>query len=272
MSIQSFSKSFVENILPVNCGIPESALSGISSKYVVTIRAKFGKQMIASKSEWAGGEAGKTEFTVFGFLQEKVVLTAGSDWKGITQLIPDEWQKGLNAINTGAQVAGRSFISTISTRRVWSGSHPIGIRMKLKFEAYKDVKREVIMPCMALQGLTLPRGGGGGAVSNTVFFIPPGPNPFNWSTEGQEDMERAENIELSIGGFLTFPSVIIKDVNVTFENRMSISGPIGAEVDLTIETYQMPTRENLMKFVGSDLASISMGQTLGQGINNSKPG
>ena len=270
MSIQSFSKSFVENILPVNCGIPESALNGISSKYIVTIRAKFGKQMIASKSELAGGKPGKTEFTVFGFLQEKVVLTAGSDWKGITQSIPDDFQKMLNGINTGAQVLGRSFISTISTRRVWAGSQPIGIRMKLKFEAYKDVKREVILPCMALQGLTLPRGGG--AVSNTIGFIPPGPNPFDWSTEGQENMERAENIELNIGGFLTFPSVIIKDVNVTFENRMSISGPIGAEVDLTIETYQMPTRENLMKFIGKDLASISMGQTLGQGINNSKPG
>ena len=78
-------------------------------------------------------------------------------------------------------------------------------------------------------------------------MIPPGPSPFDLSLKGESQNERTENIELNIGGFLDFWSVIVKDVTISFENRMSDSGPIGAEVDLTIETYQMLTREDLMK-------------------------
>ena len=263
MSIMSFSKSFVENILPVNCGIPDSVLKGISMNYVVIITASLGTSLIEQFNRSVGGiktgPGGGREFAIFGYIQDKITLNASSTWEGITQGLPGDIDADLKAgIKLGAGLLGRTEISTLSTRRKWAGSSPISLSLKLKFEAFKDAYKEVMLPCIALQSLMLPRGG----LFNTVGLIPPGPSPFDFSLKGEQESERGENIRIAFGTYLTFKSVIIKDVKVTMDNRMSATGPIGADVDMTIETYQMLTREDLFKILG-DTVEVPKDQMLG---------
>ena len=215
--------SAVQSLLPVVCGIPESALNGVSPKYVVRLVATLGTALInlsgtGQAQSWFDPHTGANEFTIYGFLQDKITLEASSEWGGITQGMPGSDDLFKLADTVTQAVAGRTLRSTLSTRRIWNGSAPISITMKLKFEAFSDPFREVIQPCMGLQGLTLPRDG----LGNAVGLIPPGPNPFDISLNGEPENERGENISLNIGGFLHFDSVIVKSVRVTFENRMSV--------------------------------------------------
>jgi len=89
----------------------------------------------------------------------------------------------------------------------------------------------------------LPRGG----LGNTIALIPPGPNPYMYKQTGTGLGSRGENVVIDIGGFIRFRSVIVRSVKVTYENRMSAAGPIGADVELSIETWRMLTREELDK-------------------------
>jgi len=255
----------VKALLPVVCGTPDSALHNVDPRYIVCITATLGKSLI---KQFTGGATDSKSFTVYGFLQDKVVLSASSDWEGLTASIPGNIDKWVKLGDTMAQgLTGRTTKTTLSTRRKWAGSAPISLTLRLKFEAFSSPYREVILPCMGLQGLTLPRGG----IANTFGLIPPGPNPFDVSLKGDIERERGENISLDIGGgFLKFNSVIIKNVQVTFENRMSKDGPIGAEVLLTIETYQMLTREDLLGTIGKSIIDVTSGESAGQGGNYQK--
>jgi len=250
----------IKSMLPVVCGTPDSALNGVDPKYVVSITATLGASLMKQAT---GGVTGNKSFTVNGFLQDKIVLNASSNWEGLTASIPGAAQSVIKTADTALQaLTGRTAVTTVSTRRKWAGSAPISLTLKLKFEAFSNPYNEVILPCMGLQGLTLPRGGW----ANTVGLIPPGPNPFDLSLKGDIKKERGENITIDIGGgFLKFGSVIIKSVQVTFENRMSKDGPIGAEVVLGIETYQMLTREDLLGTIGKSIIDVTEGQSVGQG-------
>jgi len=264
MAITTISKTFsnvaspiinaVQSVLPIVCGVPESALSGISDRYILELTADLGGNVL-------GFGTGKHEFTVHAYLQDKIVLTSQSNWEGIVQSMPGvgELIKGVDTVSQAA--LGRTAISTVSTQRKWTGSEPIGLIFKLKFEAVNDVYREVLLPCMGLQSLTLPRGG----VMNTVGLIPPGPSPFTLTQSGKTEFEtRGENITINIGNFISFRSVIVRNVRVTYENRMSDVGPIGAEVELTVETWRMLTREELQAAYKEQMSTTTTG-TLGQG-------
>jgi uncharacterized membrane protein YgcG len=262
----TFSKNYADTVaaMPPTSGVPDSALNGVSPQYIVAITANLGTPVINQATGALGWNPNtiSNEFTVYAFLQEKITLRAASTWEGVTEDIPGATSL-LKAADTVSQaLAGRSTISTWSTRRKWAGSEPIGIHMKLKFESFSDPYREVILPCVCLQGLTLPRGG----ILNAMFMIPPGPNPFDFSNKGGTPTERNEDIALSIGSFLNFDSVIIKNVSVTYENRMSSNGPIGAEVEIDIETYQMLTREDLFKSINSGTTSMSNLGNIGIGV------
>src|SRR5665213_696006 len=253
-SFYSVNYANTATAMPPTSGVPDSALNGVSPQYIVAITARLGTPVINKILGFVGLAKGATqEFTVYAFLQEKITLHAASNWEGVTDSIPGA-ADFVKATDTAAQaLAGRSTISTWSTRRKWAGSEPISISMKLKFEAFSDPYREVILPCVCLQGLTLPRGG----IGNGIMMIPPGPNPFDLSNKGNPNTERNENIQLSIGSFLSFKSVIVRSVDVTFENRMGVKGPIGAEVTVNIETYQMPTREDLFAAINSGTTSLN---------------
>ena len=239
-SFVSFSKDFVQqginsitSMLPIVCGVPDSVLTSTNEKYSVSLELK------------------DQNFRINAWLQDKFDFNISSEWSPVPM-------SGVNGfIDSASQMlTGVSLMSTAMSRRKWSGSSPIEMRLKLKFEAINDVQLEVIQPCLGLQQLALPSGGknvGG----NQIFLNPPGPNPFyidaldNDKRQGGHKSRRflfgrGEEIILNIGqGFLTFDSVIVKSVDVMFENRMSQNGPIGAEVKLCLQTYEMLTREKL---------------------------
>jgi len=255
-----FIQKAINTLLPVVCGVPDTLLNSVHPRYVVTITGDLKSGTAAEKNaarSWLG-------YTVNGYLQDKITINALSTWKGATQDIPgwSEIERTLTGVGNvvGQALLNRTTISTWMTRRIWAGSTPISINMKLKFEAFDDPEREVVLPCAVLQGLLFPRGG-----INGTGLITPGPNPFDVNPKGEPKSERNETISLNIGnGFLKLDTVIVKDVRVTFENRMGDSGPIGAEVELAIESYQMPTREELLAMY-TLAKSSARGSTVGQG-------
>jgi len=253
MPILTYTKKFgnaISSVLPIVCGVPESVFSGVSDRYRVEISAEGQSQVTALGN-------GQSKFRINAYLQDKLSFTAGTQWEGITQDIPG-FGMALKKLDSAAQgLLGRTAQTTISTQRKWSGSSPIGINLKLKFEAVSKVDQEVITPCQILQSLTLPRGG----VGNIAGLIPPGPNPYTFKQEGA--FIRGENVTINIGNFIRFNSVIITSVKVTYENRMSVDGPIGAEVDLGIETWRMLTREELQKAYNSGISITTSGDLQG---------
>jgi len=264
MPINTISKTFsnvtssiinaVQSVLPVVCGVPESVLSGVSDRYIMELTADLGGNIL-------GFGTGKHEFTVHAYLQDKITLTARSEWAGITQSIPGADQ-AIKELDTVTQALfNRTAITTLSTQRKWGGSSPISLTLKLKFEAVNDVYQEVLLPCMGLQSLTLPRGG----VANKIGLIPPGPNPYTLTQSGNTEFEtRGEVITINIGNFISFRSVIVRSVRVTYENRMSEVGPIGATVDLEIETWRMLTREELQGAYKEKMSMSTTGNNIGQ--------
>lgn len=271
MSINTISKTFsnvatpimntIKSVLPIVCGVPESVLGSVSNRYILSLYADLGGNFV-------GYGAGKHEFTVHAYLQDKIVLHSASKWEGIMQSLPGEIVGMINKADTALQAAaGVTAIATVSKQRKWAGSEPIQMTFKLKFEAVNDVYKEVLEPCMGLQGLTLPRGGFAG-----FGMIPPGPSPFtlrlNDGTDRDKILARGENITINIGDFIGFQSVIVDDVTVTYENRMSDAGPIGAFVDLKVSTWSMLTRAELQGAYKEKL-SISSTESLG---NVGRPG
>jgi hypothetical protein len=105
------------------------------------------------------------------------------------------------------------------------------------------------------------------------FLAPPGPSPFslegtaiyNWLEKHQgnkyfraikhvaEHLGEGDIISVRVGDFITFPSVIVKDVNPVFNTRMDTTGkPISAVVTIVIQTYEILTRQAIQKAVFSN--------------------
>ena len=254
MPITNITKNFgnaIKAILPIVCGVPESVFSNISDRYRIEIVSQN-----QGEGNVAGFGSGTEQFRINAYLQDKISFTGGTTWSNIAQDIP-AYQRVIEKVDAAAQgIFGRTAKSAVSTQRKWSGTSPIGINLKLKFEAVTNVDKEVLIPCKLLQALTLPRGGIQG-----FGLIPPGPNPYTLKQD--EDYARGENITINIGNFIRFSSVIVNSVKVTYENRMSADGPLGAEVDLSIETWRMLTREELEKAYNSGLTMNVTGNLQG---------
>jgi len=235
MAIQILSKVFggvggilnmAKKVLPISVGIPQSQINAKNSKYMVMVTSSNQPPITA-------------------FLQDKFSFNVSSDWtdsaamSGLFATASDIFQAGF----------GKTLMNTMASRRKWRGSSPVSITMKLKFEAFGDVKREVIEPCQLLQGLALPSGGVS-AGEEQFFLNPPGPNPFYLeglaNAFGQyAPFGKGDEIGITIGDFIYFNSVIISSVEVVFESRMSKDGPIGAEATIQFQTYEMLTKEKL---------------------------
>lgn len=237
MSLQSISQSFssagssvinaVKNLLPLHLGIPEGIKQGISSQYIVTIL-----------NESDAGGMKREPVQIDAMLQEKFVMETHSHWKSIGQM----FGFGQNADTLGLVfqgLSGQAFNFSMSTRRIWQGTDPLSLRLKLRLEAFQDQVMEVTAPCARLQAMALPSESKAGG----IFLTPPGPNPFYLRSVGIGPGE--DKISIIIGSWLIFSPVIIKRVQVTYESRMGYNGPIGADVDIEFETYQMLTKNDL---------------------------
>ena len=213
--------------------------------------------------------------TIVAPFQEDISLGVESHWEPV---VPAAL---LRTINTVAQTAtGRSAITSATTRRMWQGTSPISVSLRLKFEAVNDPFVEVVEACRLLQAIAVPsnpssasstknaasnavkRGikGIGKTLSDLPALLPPGPSPFTWdkllagetnfTDKTRSDIEKSAKggdfIMIELGTFLTFWKVIVRESNVSYKSRFSPEGyPIAAEAEIVFETYEMPTKEAL---------------------------
>jgi len=248
MSFFEFTKNFLGSGFgnatvqsqPVVCGVPLSSFSSVAKgRYSVVLRAT------------PRGEVQPT-VTIGAWLQHKIVFETKSNWEPVVDM------SNTGAVGDLFQLAGTSLSSTMTSRRKWKGTDPITMTLSLRFEVFEDAKKEVIEPCLRLQQLALPSRGLVNVSGESFLLQPPGPNPFYIEAAsgikvlGHQPFGKCELIEIDIGGgFLNFggssggSGVIINSVKITYDNRMSKDGPIGAQAELSIQTYEMLTRERL---------------------------
>ena len=220
--------------------------------------------------------------TVIAPIQEDVVLGVESQWDPV---VPTSILRSANVlIQAAGKVLGepelRSAITSATTRRIWSGTSPISVSLRLKFEAVEDAYNEVVEPCRLLQTMAIPSDPnfGGGTefdmkeadyhsvtgikkiISNFPALQPPGPSPFelqgimsggiNYLNKSHSDilggLAGGDFIIIELGTFLTFWNVVIREDSVTYKTKFDRFGyPISAEAVIRFETYEMPTKESL---------------------------
>ena len=208
--------------------------------------------------------------TINAVLQETINFKTSSSW---TPIIPEFLSSAANVVSQF--IPGFSLASSIASRRIWTGTEPLDLTIKFKFEAYKNAEIEVVVPCLVLQQLALPARSGTGAAE--LFLIPPGPSPFGPETEkvinaikttynyytgkvAEISTSIGEHTKISLGTFITFQDVIVTAVEVNFDKRMDTNGfPVGADAKVTFQTYEIMTKEKLEESYITKIGKDSLG-------------
>lgn len=222
------------NALPINLGVPTAISKSTYSKYIVTISSSYDPSGIKATAN------ARKPVIVTAFLQEKISTHVMSHWHTVG-FFPPQFLDDASQV-----VIGRSLASTVASRRIWRGTEPIKMTLKLRFEAFDSILKDVIEPVAQLQAMACPREGNIGG----FFLIPPGPNPFKINIKNKTFLGGGDQITIKIGQFLTFNSVIVEDVRADWEAKMGAEGPTGCGVDLTFSTYEMMTQEKVQAMYG----------------------
>jgi len=196
----------------------------------------------------------RNKATIVSPLQEDIMLKVESNW---SPLVPSSLLSDANLLFQAISGSRASVATKAASRRMWVGSTPMRLSLKMRFEAVFDSLTEVLQPLKVLGSLALPVELSVGK-RNVLFLGPPGPSPFKLPTQKTDRGARLKEVEsdvnsfqggdqilIEVGEFLTFQSVIIREVNLAVPSRFDSSGnPISAEVDLMFETYEMMTAES----------------------------
>jgi len=190
------------------------------------------------------------ELQVVAKIQEPIEMKISSRWEPFLPTITAPLVRAL-AQKIGQGIMGVPWTPTLvmATQRVWISTEPMSVRLKLAFAEDSDVRGEVVDMCRRLQMLAAP-----GKIGPCLTA--PGPAPMG---EGGMSIFKAAGgeirpigkITVGVGTFLHFPSVIIKEVEVSFHPRMSSASvesqnlPIFAIANVTFETYEVVTREQI---------------------------
>lgn len=235
--------------------------------------------------------------TVIAPLQEDILLQVKSQWE---PLVSTSLLATGNILVQAATQGKKSLVTKATSRRVWSGSSPMMLSLRLRFEATVDPYKEVAEPCRILQSLALPSEPREGktnrseiskhqtiqdisnALSKIPILGPPGPTPF--TTEGILNLNRAsselgditgiveglkggDKIMIELGRFLTFYNVIVREVSSTVPIKFDMHGdPVSATIRIAFETYEMMTVEALSDVYRKTIASendTGVGSSLG---------
>jgi len=195
--------------------------------------------LITSKSE----NASRDDISVVAILQEQINLSTRSHWDTYNPL-GERISEHANAI---AQIAKKSLVTRLSSRRIWKGTEPIRIRLVLKFEAYNKAYDDVVAPNQRLQKMALPSGDG--SLNEYALLTPPGPYPFELSnpkTDGNVIGGIGDNITIFVGKLFTFERVIISEISTTYSNKFDVEGhPVSAETAIDFSTYEIYTKNLL---------------------------
>ena len=226
----------------------------------------------------------KNMISVVGLLQEDILMRVESRWD---PFIPTAMlAKGnmlLQMLTSTGTGGAKSLVTKAASRRLWVGTTPMTLSLKLKFEAINNAYNDVVEPCRILQSLAVPSEPGGGDMTNVKdkaaafaadrglktgielikslpLLSPPGPSPFSWEgilssrkpinelniSSIVEGVKGGDRIMLQLGKFLRFDDVIIKEVSTAFHIKMDMAGdPISSDINIIFETYEIPTVQTL---------------------------
>lgn len=217
--------------------------------------------------------------TVVAPIQENITLRVESFWGPAT---PKSLIQALDQLVQASSGGRASLVTKAASRRMWYGSTPIRMQVRLVFQAIKDPFREVVEPMRVLQCLALPamalqeeesKDWWSGVKQTFPILAPPGPTPFTpegllreASAAGRtldeigQKFGAGDEIMVEIGRFLTFSSVVVTSSTSTTPATFGPDGnPVRSEVSVTFETYEMMTVEDLNKVYNKTSVSTANG-------------
>jgi len=181
-----------------------------------------------------------TVLKVVALMQEDFQMEVDSTWENFFP--PTGASSVVQGINAIMQAYGVSAQMAVFSRRIWTTTTPLKMRVPLVFAARSNPVNEVLNPIKVLQAMALPGQGSSG------FLIPPGPSPYYGIWGGGLNSGKPKTT-MNIGTFLTFGNVIIQKVDVKFSCRMSAAPytgiPLSAEAIIYFETYEIVTSDDL---------------------------
>jgi len=95
----------------------------------------------------------RNRVTIKSPLQEDIHLKVNSQW---VPLLPHNLLTTANLLVQATTLGRRSFITKATTRRIWTGSSPMRLSLKMRFEAVEDEIKEVAFPLYYLSAMALP--------------------------------------------------------------------------------------------------------------------
>lgn len=95
----------------------------------------------------------RNQATVVSPIQEDIQLNVESHW---VPLLPHSLLTNANMLVQALTGGRRSFITKATSRRIWVGSSPMKLRLKMRFEAVEDPATEVVYPLYYLSVMALP--------------------------------------------------------------------------------------------------------------------
>lgn len=186
---------------------------------------------------------------IYALLNKPFSMSTSSEWQSFIPAPPAAIETAFQAVS---QAFGNysSLFSQYTSRRIWRGTSALRLSLDLYFYAVNDAYNEVLEPCMRLQRLSLPTYKLGSANSTVQLLTPPGPDPFTFNSQ----TPGGELISISIGSLITFSTVIVKEVVITFDQKYDINGyPMSANAFITFETFQLLTKEDLSGYISPSL-------------------
>jgi len=221
--------------------------------------------------------------TVVAPLQDDILLRVESRWE---PLVPASLLATGNMAVQIATKGRRSLITKATTRRMWTGTSPMIMSLRMRFEAVSDPLKQVAEPCRILQSIALPSQPENGyahparttfekvqqvTIDKLPLLGPPGPTPFTIegilnnrqpSSEFEdltglaEGLKGGDKIMVELGRFITFYNVVVREVSAAVPIKFDQHGnPISATVNMIFETYEMMTVEGLSDSFQKTVAS-----------------
>lgn len=157
----------------------------------------------------------------------------------------------------GAMVTGMSTRNKYLSAAVWIGGSQINISLPFILHAHKDPKTDVMDKVVQLMSLVTPTEIAGG------MLMAPGPTLANMEALMAGNFSAAaqmggDDITLNIGKFFTLNPCIITNVGTTIDTLFDRNGvPIGAAVNVTVESFFTTTRESLLEAFKSSITQGS---------------
>ena len=202
---------------------------------------------------------------IHAFMPENFTSAVGSEYEmpfaesSITSLVEKVGGRLGEAFGAGAKLTGFGTTVQQASMQVWQGVAPMEFSIPVRFLYNTDTERDIIAPMQALMSLTLPSllDSNLGTAST---MISPGPkvtlkkNTSVFDAAGNilkgEFLEWAtiENqIQLAIGTFMFFESVVITGVDSEYEIKLDRASrkPISLEATVNFTTFLTPTVEDL---------------------------